>query len=78
MKDQNFPLTRRAAVKLVAAASAAVAFGAISGAAAPPPRPAGSAGLPKEIPPLPYAYDALEPHIDGETMRIHHDKHHAS
>jgi Fe-Mn family superoxide dismutase len=30
------------------------------------------------LPPLPYAYDALEPHIDAETMRIHHDKHHAA
>jgi len=29
------------------------------------------------LPPLPYAYDALEPHIDAETMRLHHDKHHA-
>ncbi len=29
-----------------------------------------------ETPPLPYAYDALEPHIDEQTMRIHHDKHH--
>ena len=29
-----------------------------------------------EVPPLPYAYDALEPHIDETTMRIHHDKHH--
>lgn len=29
------------------------------------------------LPALPYAYDALEPHIDAETMRIHHDKHHA-
>jgi Fe-Mn family superoxide dismutase len=29
-----------------------------------------------EVPPLPYDYDALEPHIDEETMRIHHDKHH--
>jgi superoxide dismutase, Fe-Mn family len=29
-----------------------------------------------EVPPLPYAYDALEPHIDEQTMRIHHDKHH--
>lgn len=29
------------------------------------------------LPPLPYAYDALEPHIDEQTMRIHHDKHHA-
>ena len=29
-----------------------------------------------EVPDLPYDYDALEPHIDEETMRIHHDKHH--
>ena len=32
--------------------------------------------MPYEVPPLPYAYDALEPHIDEQTMRIHHDKHH--
>ena len=31
-----------------------------------------------EVPPLPYAYEALEPHIDEQTMRIHHDKHHAA
>ncbi len=31
-----------------------------------------------ELPPLPYPYDALEPHIDEQTMRIHHDKHHAA
>ena len=31
-----------------------------------------------ELPPLPYAYDALEPHVDEQTMRIHHDKHHAA
>lgn len=30
-----------------------------------------------ELPPLPYAEDALEPHIDARTMSIHHDKHHA-
>lgn len=29
------------------------------------------------LPPLPYAYNALEPHIDERTMQIHHDKHHA-
>ena len=29
-----------------------------------------------ELPPLPYAYDALEPHIDTRTMEIHHGKHH--
>ena len=31
-----------------------------------------------ELPPLPYAYDALEPHIDANTMQIHHGKHHAA
>ena len=31
-----------------------------------------------EVPPLPYPYNALEPHIDEQTMRIHHDKHHAA
>jgi superoxide dismutase, Fe-Mn family len=31
-----------------------------------------------EVPPLPYDYKALEPHIDEQTMRIHHDKHHAA
>ncbi len=30
-----------------------------------------------ELPKLPYAYDALEPHIDARTMEIHHSKHHA-
>lgn len=30
-----------------------------------------------ELPKLPYAYDALEPHIDARTMEIHHGKHHA-
>jgi Fe-Mn family superoxide dismutase len=28
------------------------------------------------LPPLPYSFDALEPHIDAQTMQIHHDKHH--
>jgi Fe-Mn family superoxide dismutase len=31
-----------------------------------------------ELPPLPYSFDALEPHIDAKTMEIHHDKHHAA
>jgi Fe-Mn family superoxide dismutase len=30
------------------------------------------------VPPLPYDYNALEPHIDEQTMRIHHDKHHGA
>src|SRR5206468_8290108 len=37
-----------------------------------------SRGMPFELPDLPYDYDALEPHIDAETMRIHHDLHHGA
>jgi Fe-Mn family superoxide dismutase len=33
--------------------------------------------MPFTLPPLPYAFDALEPYIDAKTMEIHHDKHHA-
>lgn len=32
--------------------------------------------MPHKLPDLPYAYDALEPHIDARTMEIHHTKHH--
>ncbi|MFH1681622.1 MAG: superoxide dismutase [Candidatus Eisenbacteria bacterium] len=42
------------------------------GTAPPPPAPGEHA-----LPPLPYPYEALEPHIDAETLRLHHDKHHA-
>jgi Fe-Mn family superoxide dismutase len=41
-------------------------------AATPPPPPTG----PFTLPPLPYAYDALEPYFDAATMHLHHDKHH--
>src|SRR5437773_6959118 len=34
--------------------------------------------MPFELPKLPYAFDALEPHIDAKTMEIHHDKHYAT
>ncbi len=46
------------------------------------PRADGAAAAPAAapgahvLPPLPYAYEALEPHIDAGTMRLHHDKHH--
>lgn len=48
----------------------------------PPPeggkKPAPAAPPPTyELPPLPYDYKALEPHLDEATLRIHHDKHHA-
>jgi Fe-Mn family superoxide dismutase len=53
-------------------------LGAFSGAAlvhAAPDTPRTS-GAPFQLPKLPYAADALEPHIDARTMEIHHDKHH--
>ncbi len=61
---------------ILPASSLAAAQDDQPGGAAPP---AGSEGPPQEyeLPPLPYGYDALEPHIDAQTMRIHHDKHHA-
>jgi len=34
--------------------------------------------MPIKLPELPYAYNALEPHMDEQTVRIHHDKHHAT
>ena len=34
--------------------------------------------MPYDVPDLPYDYGALEPHIDAQTMQIHHDKHHAT
>ena len=34
--------------------------------------------MPYQLPPLPYAFNALEPNIDARTMEIHHDKHHAA
>lgn len=44
------------------------------------PAPAGSAAgaTGYTLPPLPYSPDALEPHIDAQTMTLHHDKHHAA
>src|SRR5437764_126164 len=38
--------------------------------------PTRSRQMPFELPPLPYDFNALEPHIDARTMEIHHDKHH--
>jgi Fe-Mn family superoxide dismutase len=32
--------------------------------------------MPHEVPPLPYPYDGLEPYVDEQTMRLHHDRHH--
>jgi superoxide dismutase, Fe-Mn family len=43
---------------------------------APAEKTAGAGAPPFTLPPLPYAFNALEPHIDAKTMELHHDKHH--
>ena len=42
----------------------------------PVPRPQEIRDMPHELPALPYNQGALEPHIDAQTMQIHHGKHH--
>jgi superoxide dismutase, Fe-Mn family len=75
-------LTRRQAIKsaaLVTAAYSTVAsISSAEGGAGflEPPHP--TPGDAFTLPPLLYAFDALEPHIDAQTMQIHHDKHHAA
>src|SRR5688500_13609573 len=68
-------MTRREALQTTTfiAAGALVGGPALSSAhAQPAPAPSG----PHRLPALPYAFDALEPHIDAQTMQIHHGKHH--
>lgn len=69
-------MTRRQALKTTALASAALAA-ALPGATAQPAPAAATPSGPFTLPPLPYAFDALEPHIDALTMQVHHGKHHA-
>jgi Fe-Mn family superoxide dismutase len=64
-------LTRRELLRSTAAGAAALAVPATAALRAADP-----AGF--TLPPLPYAFDALEPYIDARTMEIHHDKHHAA
>jgi Fe-Mn family superoxide dismutase len=61
------PVTRRQFLRTTCASAAALALAPLSVRAA-------DEGF--TLPPLPYPYDALEPHIDTETMKIHHDAHH--
>ena len=73
-------MTRRQALKTTLMTSVAFATTAeFRFARAQTPAPAAAAPTgPFTVPPLPYAYDALEPYIDAKTMEIHHDKHHGS
>ena len=66
-------ITRRAALKTIVLTTGAAALGGSAISADAPP----AEGVFK-LPPLGYDYDALEPFIDAETMKIHHDKHHAA
>ncbi|HEV2694517.1 MAG TPA: superoxide dismutase [Verrucomicrobiae bacterium] len=70
-------MTRRDAIKTTALAGAALATlpNALGQTNSAPPTMAPG---PFILPPLPYAYEALEPFIDAETMHLHHDKHHAA
>ena len=71
-------MNRRESLKLLAGGAALAAIGGplassrVFAQAAPAP------DGPFKLPPLGYAFDALEPHIDAQTMQIHHDRHHAA
>ncbi|HLF56240.1 MAG TPA: superoxide dismutase [Thermoanaerobaculia bacterium] len=67
-------ITRREALTALAVGAAGVALAPGRGRA----QEDAAKPQPFELPPLPYPYEALEPHLDAETMRIHHDKHHAT
>ncbi|MBD2294174.1 superoxide dismutase [Anabaena sphaerica FACHB-251] len=66
-------LNRRHFLVLLGASAGAFLLDGCASAETSPPRTSAI-----ELPPLPYAYDALEPHIDARTMQFHHDKHHAA
>lgn len=66
-------ITRREAIKTTALITTAAAV--MPGALAQTNTTAAAPAL-FTLPPLPYAFDALEPHIDARTMEIHHDRHH--
>src|SRR5262249_37604931 len=71
-------ITRRQAIKRAALGTLAVTSTFQFVKAQPPPGAAAAPTGPFKLPPLGYAFDALEPYIDARTMEIHHDKHHAA
>jgi Fe-Mn family superoxide dismutase len=77
------PLNRRNFIVLLGATTGAVALGSFACMAEPGAQTLSdnkqnAGGETFKLPPLPYDYKALEPHIDAATMRFHHDKHHAA
>jgi superoxide dismutase, Fe-Mn family len=74
-------MNRRENLQLLAASAAVTAASALAGGSAfaqamGQAQPAAPAAGPFKLPPLGYAYDALEPHVDAMTMNIHHTRHH--
>jgi Fe-Mn family superoxide dismutase len=67
--------TRRDALKVLGAGTALASLGLVSGTQALGQGASPSAGQ-LTLPKLPYAYDSLAPHIDAQTMEIHHTRHH--
>src|ERR1700687_4389510 len=65
-------MNRRENLKCIAGAAALLSLGIGRAVAQTAP------SSPFTLPPLGYAFDALEPHIDAQTMMIHHDRHHAA
>ncbi len=70
-------MNRRHSLKLIAGAAGAVASGSLLGRSAAYAQAAPASG-PFKLPPLGYAYEALEPNIDAQTMMIHHQRHHGA
>ncbi len=69
MKLDRREFLRLAGLGALTSSLARLGFGAPDGGK-------GECKMAHELPPLPYAYDALEPHYDEATLRLHHDKHH--
>ncbi|MDO8539929.1 MAG: superoxide dismutase [Opitutaceae bacterium] len=74
--NPHIQVSRRSALKVLGTGAAAIGLGSIPSHAATGRSAAGATTQPFTLPKLPYAYDALEPHIDARTMEIHHSKHH--
>ncbi len=68
-------INRRDALKTLGASAVAVAGGAVL---SPAEAAQAAASGPFTLPALGYAFDALEPYVDAQTMQIHHDKHHGA
>ena len=70
------PMKRREFIALAGLGIAALSIRGLADLGTAGPK--GGTTMPHELPPLPYAYNALEPYYNEETLHLHHDKHHAA